>query len=251
MAFLIDGSAEKQPSAALAITSFEDPAAHALGLMPAREVLGVDFDQVEAGFYRERGKRVFDLTLGSLMLLAAAPILLGLMLLVSLDGGKPVFAHLRVGKGGRMFRCFKIRSMRLDAEAQLAAILASDPVAAQEWAADHKLSNDPRVTRLGAFLRRSSLDELPQLWNVLRGDMSLVGPRPVTEAEIDRYGVAAADYMTLRPGLTGPWQVDGRNDISYDARVAMDVAYARDHDLRRDFGIVLRTGFSVLKLTGR
>lgn len=251
MAFLVDGSAEKHPSAALAISSFDDPAAHALNRKPSREVTGTGFSQGEASFYRERGKRVFDLTLGALMLLAAAPILLGLMLLVSLDGGKPVFAHIRVGQGGRMFKCLKIRSMRQDAEAQLAAILASDPVAAAEWAADHKLSNDPRVTRIGAFLRRSSLDELPQLWNVLRGDMSLVGPRPVTEAEIDRYGAAAADYLTLKPGLTGPWQVDGRNDISYDDRVALDVAYARNHDLRRDFNIVLRTGLSVLKLTGR
>lgn len=182
-------------------------------------------------------KRLFDILVSLLALLLLAPLLLGTALAVAIDSGWPVlFRQTRVGRGGREFGMFKFRSMVKNAAATGPYFTARD---------------DPRITRVGRFIRRTSLDELPQLLNVLRGDMSLVGPRPVTEAEIDRYGVAAADYMTLRPGLTGPWQVDGRNDISYDARVAMDVAYARDHDLRRDFGIVLRTGFSVLKLTGR
>ena len=205
----------------------------------------------DQGFYRAWGKRLCDVVVAGLMLLVAAPFLLILMAVVALDGGKPVFAHTRVGRGGQLFKCLKIRSMRHGAEAQLAEILASDPEAAAEWAADAKLTNDPRVTRIGAFLRKSSLDELPQLVNVLRGEMSLVGPRPVTKDELDRYGAASASYLALKPGLTGPWQVDGRNEISYDDRVALDVGYARDHGFLRDFGIIAKTGLSVLKLTGK
>ena len=205
----------------------------------------------DPGFYRAWGKRLFDIAVAALMLLVAAPFLLILMVVVALDGGKPVFAHTRVGRGGRLFKCLKIRSMRHGAEAQLAEILASDPDAAAEWAADAKLTNDPRVTRVGAFLRKSSLDELPQLVNVLRGEMSLVGPRPVTKDELDRYGVASASYLALKPGLTGPWQVDGRNEISYDDRVALDVGYAQNYGFGRDVGIVAKTGLSVLKLTGK
>lgn len=202
-------------------------------------------------FYPDRGKRLFDIVLATLMLAAAAPLLLFLTLAVWIDGGRPIFAHTRIGQNGRPFKCLKIRSMRHDAQAQLTAILAADPVAAAEWSADAKLTRDPRVTRIGAFLRKSSLDELPQLFNVLRGDMSLVGPRPVTAEEIERYGTAAASYMAMKPGLTGPWQVDGRNDISYDGRVQLDVDYARTYGFRRDLAIVFKTGLSVLKLTGK
>ena len=240
MAYLVDGSGDKVSGATISIASFDDP----IRSSPARRQGG-------GGFYRAYGKRLFDIAVASLMLVALAPLLLVLMLAVALDGGRPIFAHTRIGKKGRPFKCLKIRSMRPDAEAQLAAILAADPAAAAEWAADAKLAHDPRVTRIGAFLRKSSLDELPQLWNVLRGDMSLVGPRPVIAEELKRYGPAVESYMALKPGLTGPWQVDGRNDISYDNRVALDVGYARDHGFRRDFGIVLRTGLSVLKLTGK
>lgn len=185
------------------------------------------------------------------MLLAAAPVMLGLICVVALDGGKPIFAHTRIGRGGQPFKCLKIRSMRVDAEEHLKKILASDPAAAAEWRIEAKLTNDPRVTRIGAFLRKSSLDELPQLVNVLKGEMSLVGPRPVIIEELPRYGGDVVSYLAIKPGLTGPWQVDGRNDTSYDNRVALDVAYAASYDFRRDLGIVLRTGFSVLKLTGK
>ena len=202
-------------------------------------------------FYQAWGKRVFDVSVASLMLLALAPALLVLMGIVALDGGKPIFAHKRVGRLGKPFGCLKIRSMRHGAEQQLAAILAADPAAAAEWAADHKLTNDPRVTRAGAFLRKSSLDELPQLVNVLRGEMSIVGPRPVTADELNRYGEGSASYLALKPGLTGPWQVDGRNEISYEERVALDVAYARGQSFRRDLVIVAKTGLSVLRLTGK
>lgn len=249
MDFVIDGSTDNRAATTIAISSFDEPSPLPRTRKPSRER---EAAIMRSTFYRTKGKRAFDLTVGSLMLLAAVPVLLWLLLLVALDGGKPIFAHSRVGKDGRIFRCLKIRSMRPDAEAQLKAILAADPAAAAEWAEGAKLGKDPRVTRIGAFLRKSSLDELPQLWNVLRGEMSLVGPRPVTQDELEeRYAAAMAVYKTLKPGLTGPWQVSGRNDVSYDDRIALDVAYAAHHDFLQDFGIVLRTGLSVLKLTGR
>lgn len=202
-------------------------------------------------FYRSFGKRAFDLAFAAAGLLMAAPLILFLMLLVWVEGGRPIFRHARVGQGGRSFGCLKIRSMRPDAEAALAAILAADPAAAAEWAADQKLTNDPRVTRIGSFLRKSSLDELPQLVNVLRGEMSVVGPRPITAGEVARYGAFADSYMAVRPGLTGPWQVSGRNDISFDERVALDAGYARSHSLAGDVAIVAKTAVSILRLTGK
>ena len=240
MAYLVDGSGGKVSGATVPVPTFDNSLRSSSGPQ-----------QGGNGFYSAYGKRLFDIVVASLMLVALAPLLLAVMLAVALDGGKPIFAHTRIGRNGRPFGCLKIRSMRHDAEVQLAVILAADPVAAAEWATDCKLTNDPRVTRIGGFLRRSSLDELPQLVNVLRGEMSLVGPRPVIAEELKRYGPAAASYMAMKPGLTGPWQVDGRNDISYDGRIALDVGYAREHGFRRDLDIVLRTGFSVLKLTGK
>lgn len=204
-----------------------------------------------SSFYQNRGKRIFDVVVSSLMLVLAAPLLIVLFGLVALDGGKPVFAHRRVGQRGRAFPCLKVRSMRHGAEEQLKAILAQDPAAAKEWAEDHKLANDPRVTPLGKFLRKSSLDELPQLLNVLRGEMSVVGPRPITFDELGKYGAAASAYLALKPGLTGPWQVEGRNDLTYDERVALDASYGSEMSLLRDVTIVLKTGLSVLKLTGK
>lgn len=203
------------------------------------------------GFYRTRGKRVFDVVVASVTLVAFAPLMLLLAVLVSLGGGEPLFAHPRVRRHGQMFGCLKFRSMRIGAPEMLAEILASDPVAAAEWEADRKLTNDPRVTRVGAFLRKSSLDELPQLICVLRGEMSLVGPRPVTEDELFRYGPARSAYLSMRPGLTGLWQGMGRNDVSYSNRVAMDVLYARKVTFGRDVRILLLTALSMLRLTGK
>jgi lipopolysaccharide/colanic/teichoic acid biosynthesis glycosyltransferase len=137
-----------------------------------------------------------------------------------------------------------------DAEARLDEVLRRDPTAAAQWAQYQKLDNDPRVTRLGHLLRRTSLDELPQLWNVLRGDMSLVGPRPVTRAELERYGSAASDYVSVRPGLTGLWQVEGRNALTYEERVAMDRRYARKLTFRQDLRILAKTVAVVLARTG-
>jgi lipopolysaccharide/colanic/teichoic acid biosynthesis glycosyltransferase len=201
--------------------------------------------------YESLGKRVFDLVAGLVLLLLFAPAILFIALIVSLDGGKPFIALKRVGQDGRDFRCWKIRTMVLDAEQRLAQILASDPEAAALWARDQKLADDPRVTWLGRSLRATSLDELPQLWNVVRGDMSLVGPRPVTDAEMVRYGEAASHYMSVRPGITGLWQVQGRNDVSYDERVRLDVSYISQLGFVQDISILVRTLGAVLKRTGR
>ena len=184
-------------------------------------------------------------------LLVTAPLIFLLLLVVWIEGGQPIFRHTRIGQKRRSFGCLKIRSMHRGAEDHLKAILAADPAAAAEWAADQKLTEDPRVTRIGYFLRKSSLDELPQFMNVLRGEMSLVGPRPITADEIERYGAFANSYAAVRPGLTGPWQVSGRNDISFAERIALDVDYARNHSLRGDISIIIKTALSVLRLTGK
>jgi lipopolysaccharide/colanic/teichoic acid biosynthesis glycosyltransferase len=187
--------------------------------------------------------------------LAALVFLLPLMLLIAIsvyahDGGPILFAHRRIGLNGRTFHCLKFRSMAVDAEQRLAALLASDPAARAEWEQDHKLRRDPRVTRLGAFLRETSLDELPQLFNVLRGDMSLVGPRPIVEAEVKRYGRRFRAYCAVKPGITGLWQVSGRNDTSYRTRVALDCVYARRRSLGLDAYIIAATVPAVLTRRG-
>lgn len=203
-----------------------------------------------AKIYVPTGKRVFDIAVSLMMLIAFAPLLFFLLAVVAVCGGQPIFAHARIGQYGRPFKCLKIRSMHRDADAKLVDILARDPVSAMEWARYQKLSNDSRVTRIGSFLRKSSLDELPQLLNVLRGDMSLVGPRPITAAELDRYGLARNDYIQVRPGITGPWQVGGRNSIDYNERVALDSRYARSHSFFGDFRIILKTVAAVFHLSG-
>jgi exopolysaccharide production protein ExoY len=165
-------------------------------------------------------KRAFDILSAAVFLAFVAPLMLILYILVGLDGGPAIFAHRRIGEGGRIFRCWKFRSMYPDAAERLDHILLNDPQARAEWARDHKLRRDPRITPLGRFLRASSLDELPQLFNIIRGDMSVVGPRPIVQAEIVRYGARFASYRRMRPGLTGLWQVSGRNNVDYRRRVA-------------------------------
>ena len=197
-----------------------------------------------------RGKPVFDRIGAALLLLLLAPLIGALWLIVRRDGGPGFFGHQRVGRHGRLFRCWKIRSMVPDADARLTRHLAENPAAAAEWARDFKLTDDPRITRLGAFLRRSSLDELPQLWNVLMGQMSLVGPRPVTPAEYASYGRSQRYYSRLRPGLTGLWQVSGRNATGYRARVALDVGYYWRASAMLDLRILLATAGVVLRRTG-
>lgn len=206
--------------------------------------------RMRSGFYGRAGKRLFDLGLALLLLPVLAPVILLLWAVARHDGGPGFFGHTRVGRDGRRFTCWKIRSMVADAEAQLQAHLDSSPEAAAEWARGHKLANDPRISRLGHVLRKTSLDELPQIWNVLKGEMSFVGPRPVVAAELARYGSAAAAYRAQTPGITGLWQVSGRNAVSYDERVALDTAYLARRSFSRDLWIIARTGAAVLRRTG-
>jgi len=190
-------------------------------------------------------KRLIDLggALAGLLLLGTllAPLTLAVVLAIRADGGPVVFRHRRIGRGGRPFHCLKLRTMALDADQALARALASDPLAAAEWQQAVKLRRDPRITPIGQLLRRTSLDELPQLINVLVGDMSLVGPRPIVAAEVPRYGADLGYYLQVQPGITGLWQVSGRNAIDYPTRVSLDVCYVRHWSLRQDLWILLRT----------
>lgn len=195
-------------------------------------------------------KRSFDIVAALSLLLLLSPVMGTVALLVKRDGGPCLFGHARVGQHGKSFRCLKFRSMVPNADAVLKALLKSDPAARAEWDADFKLRNDVRVTRLGRFIRRTSIDELPQLWNVVRGDMSLVGPRPIVDRELKRYGDAASYYLRVLPGITGLWQVSGRSEADYATRVALDVAYVKDWTLRRDLSILLRTVSVVVRGRG-
>lgn len=186
-------------------------------------------------------KRVFDIVGSSSLLIVLLPIFLVVGCFVLSDGGSAFFGHPRVGRGGRAFRCLKFRSMVPKADVVLAELLATDATAREEWNRDFKLKNDVRITAIGRFLRKTSLDELPQLWNVLRGDMSLVGPRPVVTKELERYGADARYYLSVRPGVTGLWQVSGRNNVDYETRVALDVSYVKDRSMLLDISIMLRT----------
>ena len=192
-------------------------------------------------------KRIFDLTAvisGGLLIL---PALLLLAVIVGIDNrGRIIFAHRRVGKDGKLFPCYKFQSMVPDAEKRLEEYLAKNPEARKEWEESFKLTNDPRVTKLGGFLRRTSLDELPQLWNVLLGDMSLVGPRPIVEKEIEYYGDCIREYYMVPPGITGIWQVNGRSDTTYEERVAMDTWYVRNWSVWIDLVYLFKTVKAVL-----
>jgi lipopolysaccharide/colanic/teichoic acid biosynthesis glycosyltransferase len=170
--------------------------------------------------------------------------------LVRRDGGPATFTHYRVGCGGRLFRCIKFRTMCLDAERVLAELLARDPARRAEWERDQKLSDDPRVTPIGRWLRRSSLDELPQLLNVLRGEMALVGPRPITAAELHRYGAVRWQYLSVLPGMTGLWQVSGRNRTGYERRVELDQLYVKTRSAWLDCKILAKTVLVVLAREG-
>ena len=195
--------------------------------------------------------RFLDIVIALAVLLFIAPLMLVIAGLIKLqDGGPALFRQSRIGQGGEAFYCLKFRTMVTDAEVRLNALLARDPEARREWEQDHKLRKDPRITALGAFLRKSSLDELPQLFNVLKGEMSLVGPRPIVTAEIPRYGRWFAYYCAVRPGVTGLWQVNGRNNVSYRRRVALDVLYARTVGVRRYVQIMAATVPAVLLRSG-
>ena len=195
--------------------------------------------------------RAIDLAVASLALVVLGPLMALLALAVRISSPGPIlFAHTRLGRGGRDFSCWKFRTMVVDADARLHALLDHDPVARAEWKTDHKLRRDPRITPFGNFLRRSSLDELPQLFNVLAGSMSLVGPRPIVAAEVGRYGNRFTEYCKVRPGITGLWQVNGRSNTSYRQRVAMDVLYVRRRSLRLNGMIIAKTLPAVMLARG-
>lgn len=195
--------------------------------------------------------RILDIIFALAGLIFVAPLMVVVAIAIKIQDGGPVFfGHSRIGYEGRSFRCWKFRSMVVDAEARLTALLARDPEARREWETDQKLRRDPRVTLLGRILRVSSIDELPQLFNVLRGEMSLVGPRPIVTGEVARYGRRFAQYCSVRPGITGLWQISGRNDVSYRRRVAMDTVFATTLSLSLYLKILFATVPAVMKREG-
>lgn len=196
-------------------------------------------------------KRTFDVVFALAAIVLLFPLFVGCCLAVLATSPGPIlFRHRRVGHGGRDFVCLKFRTMEVDAERRLRELLDRDPSARREWQTSHKLRNDPRVTPFGQHMRRTSLDELPQLLNVLKGDMSLVGPRPIVEAEVEKYQEHFGTYAAGRPGLTGLWQIKGRNTTTYAERVAYDVEYQRNWSFMGDVKIVLATVIHVFSGRG-
>jgi len=195
--------------------------------------------------------RLLDIAIAALLLLFLAPLMLLVAALIYItDPGPIFFAHRRLGRDGRTFPCLKFRSMVVDAEQRLKHLLATSAEARDEWARDFKLRRDPRITPIGNFLRKTSLDELPQFINVLRGEMSIVGPRPIVEGEIERYGRYFADYSRVKPGITGLWQVSGRNNLAYHRRIELNSWYANNASVLADVVILMRTLSVVLSRTG-
>ena len=186
-------------------------------------------------------KRAMDLIGSLLLIIMLSPILIIIAFLIHRDGGSSFYSQERVGYGGKIFKCLKFRSMVVNSKQRLEEVLESCPDARSEWEKDFKLKNDPRITAIGSFLRKTSLDELPQLFNVLRGDMSLVGPRPIVEDELRRYGALKGKYLSTRPGMTGLWQVSGRNDTTYRERVSLDCYYVDNWKLHTDIFLLIKT----------
>lgn len=186
-------------------------------------------------------KRLFDVVVSLLLILIAFPLIISLYVFVTADSGSFLYKQKRIGRNGKLFNCWKIRSMVPDAEARLIEYFQSNPQAKAEWDRTFKLKDDPRITRIGRFIRKTSIDELPQIWNVLIGDMSLVGPRPIVVEERNYYGKEYCYYTDSKPGITGMWQISGRNDTKYSERVKIDVAYSRNWSLWLDIVILLKT----------
>jgi len=192
-------------------------------------------------------KRTFDIAVAIAALIFFAPLIAVFSVMIRIADGHPaVFAQHRRGKNGKMFRCYKLRSMIPNATEELKTLLANDLNARREWNMTQKLQDDPRITRIGKFIRKTSIDELPQFINVLKGDMSIVGPRPIVESEVSKYGSQIASYDAVKPGITGLWQVSGRSGTSYSARVELDSKYARDRNFWSDVKIVIMTIPAVL-----
>jgi lipopolysaccharide/colanic/teichoic acid biosynthesis glycosyltransferase len=208
-------------------------------------------EPIEAPVCSARGKTALEWALALLATLLLLPVLLVLGAIISISsGGTFWYSQVRVGRGGQLFRCYKLRSMVKNADAALHDLLERDPEARAEFERDWKLSNDPRITTIGKILRKTSLDELPQLINVLKGEMALVGPRPVVPDELSRYGHHVSEVLSVRPGLTGLWQVSGRNDVSYAQRVQLDVAYVRERSVPLDVSIIARTALQCVVPSG-
>ena len=193
------------------------------------------------------GKRLIDILGSGFLILLFSPLLAAVASALAASGHAVLFRQVRIGKGGKSFICFKFRTMAPDADAVLQKVLADNPQLQEEWRRQQKLCDDPRVTRLGKFLRKTSLDELPQLFNVFRGDMSLVGPRPVIAEEMSRYGRSARWYLSVRPGMTGLWQVCRSEETTYSRRVAMDSYYVRKQSFELDVLILLKTFGAVIQ----
>ncbi len=199
----------------------------------------------------EAAKRAFDISVALVALTLTLPVWIVVALVTVIERrGPALYAQERIGRHGRMFRCWKFRTMRPDADDVLQAVLDADPVLAQEWAESHKLTRDPRVTPLGRILRRFDLDEIPQFINILRGDMSVVGPRPVVLAEAPKFGELLPTVLSVRPGLTGLWQVSGRNEMTYRERVEREASYVQTRSFGGDLSICLRTPVTLLRRNG-
>jgi undecaprenyl-phosphate galactose phosphotransferase len=197
-------------------------------------------------------KRAFDVLFSLCALVLGLPLFLVVMLAIRFTSkGKVIYAHERIGRGGKAFKCYKFRTMYRDADQRLKSILETNSDMRQEWEASRKLKNDPRVIPLGRFLRKTSLDELPQFWNILKGDMSIVGPRPVVKAEvINYYGPKASKILSVRPGLTCLWQVSGRSDTSYSRRIMLDEKYVDSQSFVLDMKLILNTIPCIVKSKG-
>ncbi|MCI1299093.1 sugar transferase [Acetobacter sp.] len=201
-------------------------------------------------FLSRKIKLLFDVVVASFILMVILPVFLIIWGIVALDDGPALYGQVRIGRNGVPFRCLKFRSMVTNSDAVLRQILETDEACRREWETTRKLSHDPRITMIGRFLRKTSLDEIPQLLNVIKGDMSLVGPRPVVEAELKYYGQYLRYYEAVRPGITGLWQVSGRSDTAYEERVKLDTYYVKNWNLALDLKILYRTIPAVMMQKG-
>lgn len=240
------GVARRRPRSAVTSTSWDQSRGYRPEARTADDVRTAHNGQgalpESSGIVGGSWKRSFDILAAICAIVLLSPLYLMIAASIKLgDAGPVLFRHRRIGRSGKPFYCLKFRTMAVDAESLLERHLALNPEAAREWAADHKLRQDPRVTPLGHGLRKTSLDELPQLVNILKGEMSFVGPRPIVSAEVPKYGDAIHQYCCARPGLTGPWQVSGRNDVDYAQRVMFDTEYVEHWNFWRDVAIIGKT----------
>lgn len=216
----------------------------------SHEVMIFRVQQNLAKWSSRLSKRLFDIFGALSIIIVLSPLLIYISRKVKKDGGPSIYGHERIGKGGKPFKCLKFRSMVINSKEVLEHLLNNDAAAKEEWDKTFKLKNDPRITKIGHFLRKTSLDELPQLFNVLKGEMSLVGPRPIITAELERYNDEVDYYLLSKPGMTGLWQVSGRSDVDYETRVYLDAWYVKNWSMWNDIAILFKTVGVVLKKDG-